>query len=146
MINIRDILTEKGTVVYSISPQATVYESLEKMTAHNVGAVLVIEGENLRGIFTERDYMKKVILQERASRSTLVKDIMTPNPVCVTPSDSVDDALSIMTKQHCRHLPVIAEGKIAGIVSIGDLVKKKISDMNATIKYLSDYISSEGYQ
>jgi CBS domain-containing protein len=145
MINIRDILKEKGGVVYSVSPEATVYECLEKMTAHNVGAVLVMESEKLKGIFTERDYMKKIILQERASRSTRVKEIMTANPVCVTLSNSVEEALSIMTKQHCRHLPVIEEGKLAGIVSIGDLVKKKISDMDATIKYLSDYISSEGY-
>jgi CBS domain-containing protein len=134
MINIRDILKEKGGVVYSVSPEATVYECLEKMTAHNVGAVLVMESEKLKGI-----------LQERASRSTRVKEIMTANPVCVTLSNSVEEALSIMTKQHCRHLPVIEEGKLAGIVSIGDLVKKKISDMDATIKYLSDYISSEGY-
>ena len=146
MVNIRDILNEKGNVVYSVSPETTVYESLEKMTTHNVGAILIMAEDKLTGIFTERDYMKKVILQQRASKSTKVEDIMTTNPVCVTPANSVDEALSIMTNQHCRHLPVIEEGKITGVVSIGDLVRKKISDMHATIKYLSDYVSNEGYQ
>lgn len=145
MITIRDILNEKGQNVYSVTPETTVYESLEKMSAHDVGSMLVMEGDKLMGIFTERDYMKKIILQNKASKTTMIKEIMTTNPVCITPSDSVDNAMSIMTKQHCRHLPIIEETKIIGVVSIGDLVKKKISDMDATIKYLSDYISSEGY-
>lgn len=146
MVTIRDILNEKGQNIYFVSPETTVYESLEKMSAHNVGSMLVMEDEKLMGIFTERDYMKKIILQNKASKTTIVKDIMTANPVCITPSDSVDNALSIMTKQHCRHLPIIEKSKIIGVVSIGDLVKKKISSMDATIKHLSDYIYSEGYQ
>lgn len=146
MITIRDILNEKGQNVYYVSPDTTVFESLEKMSSHDVGSMLVMEAEKLLGIFTERDYMKKIILQNKASKTTMVKDIMSTNPVCATPSESVDNALSVMTKQHCRHLPIIEESKIIGVVSIGDLVKKKISDMDATIKYLSDYISSEGYQ
>jgi CBS domain-containing protein len=146
MVTIRDILNEKGQNVFSVTPETTVYEGLEKMSAHDVGSMLVMEGEKLLGIFTERDYMKKIILQNKASKTTMIKEIMTTNPVCATPSDSVDNAMSIMTKQHCRHLPIIEQSKIIGVVSIGDLVKKKISDMDATIKYLSDYISSEGYQ
>jgi len=146
MVTIRDILNEKGQNVYFVSPDITVYESLEKMSAHNVGSMLVMDNEKLLGIFTERDYMKKIILQNKASKTTMIKDIMTANPVCITPSDSVDNAMSIMTKQHCRHLPIIEESKIIGVVSIGDLVKKKISTLDTTIKYLSDYISSDGYQ
>jgi len=144
MINVRDILKEKGDTVYKVTPKTTVYESLEKMSAHNVGSMLVMESEKLRGIFTERDYMKKIVLLGRSSKNTNAEDIMTTNPICVSPTDSVDNALAIMTKEHCRHLPVIDEGKIIGIVSIGDLVKKKISDMEAAIKHLNDYISSTG--
>ena len=146
MINVRDILKKKGDTVYNVTPKTTVYESLEKMSAHNVGSMLVMEKEKLRGIFTERDYMKKVVLLGRSSQNTNAEDIMTTNPICVSPTDSVDNALAIMTEEHCRHLPVIDEGKIIGIVSIGDLVKKKISAMEAAIKHLNDYISSTGYQ
>jgi len=146
MINVRDILKKKGDTVYNVTPKTTVYESLEKMSAQNVGSMLVMEKEKLRGIFTERDYMKKVVLLGRSSKNTNAEDIMTTNPICVAPTDSVDNALAIMTEEHCRHLPVIDEGKIIGIVSIGDLVKKKISAMEAAIKHLNDYISSTGYQ
>jgi len=146
MITIRDILNEKGNRIYSVSTEQTVYESLEKMAAHNVGAVLVMEGDKLEGIFTERDYMKKIILQDRASATTRIKDVMTTNPVCVTPTDTVENGLAIITQRRLRHLPVIDAGKVVGIVSIGDLVKKKISDLTATIKTLNDYIAGQGYQ
>jgi CBS domain-containing protein len=146
MINVRDILNEKGNTIYSVKPDTTVYESLEKMSAHNVGSMLVMVNDKLQGIFTERDYMKKVALLGRSSKSTAAKEIMTANPICVAPADSAENALAIMTEEHCRHLPVIDEGKIVGVVSIGDLVKKKISAMEAAIKHLNDYISSAGYQ
>ncbi len=142
MINIRDILKEKGYEIHSVPPDLTVYESLKKMSAQNVGAMLVMSDEKLLGVITERDYMKKIILKDRSSKNTLVKEIMTPNPVFVNLSDSVDDALSVMTKLHCRHLPVIDQEKITGVVSIGDLVKAKIRDLDSTIKYLNDYIGS----
>jgi signal-transduction protein with cAMP-binding, CBS, and nucleotidyltransferase domain len=144
MINVRDILKEKGDTIYTVTPKTTVYESLEKMSAHNVGSMLVMENEKLQGIVTERDYMKKVVLLGRSSKNTNAESIMTTNPICVSPTDSVDNALAIMTKEHCRHLPVFDEGKIIGVVSIGDLVKKKISAMEAAIKHLNDYISSTG--
>jgi CBS domain-containing protein len=146
MITVRDILNEKGSTIYSVDSGQTVYQSLEKMAAHDVGAVLIREGDKLMGIFTERDYMKKIVLKNRASATTIVKDVMTPNPVCVSPSDSVENGLAIITQKRLRHLPVIDDGKVVGIVSIGDLVKKKISDLNATIKTLNDYISGQGYQ
>lgn len=146
MVNIRDILKVKGNTVHSVTPDTTVYESLEKMSAKNVGSMLVMENESLQGIFTERDYMKKIVLLGRSSKSTPAKDIMTTNPICVSPTDSAENALAIMSERHCRHLPVIDEGKIIGVVSIGDLVKKKISSMESEIKYLNDYITSAGYQ
>ena len=145
MITIRDILKDKGDQVYSVNSGMTVYESLEKMAAHKVGAILVMEGDTLEGIFTERDYMTKIVLRDRASRTTLIKDVMTGNPVCVTPVDTIENGLAIITQKRLRHLPVIDEGKVVGIVSIGDLVKKKISDLTATIKTLNDYISGHGY-
>ncbi|MCK4835231.1 MAG: CBS domain-containing protein [Candidatus Aminicenantes bacterium] len=142
MINIRDILKEKGHDIFWVPPDATVYESLGKMSARNVGALMVMDDEKLLGVITERDYMKKIILKNRSSKNTLVKEIMTSNPVFVTLSDSIDEALLVMTKQRCRHLPVIDQEKITGVVSIGDLVKAKISDLDSTIKYLNDYIGS----
>ena len=145
MINVRDILKEKGDQVFSVTPDTSVYESLEKMSSRNIGSILVIEDEKLLGIFTERDYLKKVVLFGRSSKTTTVKEIMTTDLVCVSPADSVNSTMAIMTKMRCRHLPVIDEGKLVGLVSMGDVVKKKISDMDATIKYLNDYISSSNY-
>ena len=142
MIRIRDFLNEKSQTIYAVNPESTVYESLEKMSAHDVGSVLVMEEDNLVGIFTERDYMKKIILRDRSSKSTLVKDVMTANPICITLDDTLDQSLAIITKKRIRHLPVLEKGRLVGIISIGDLVKKKISDLNATIKYLNDYITS----
>lgn len=144
-MNINDILKGKGGEIHSISPEATVYESLEKMSSLNIGALMVMERESLLGIISERDYMNKIVLKNRSSRNTPVREIMTPNPVFVTLSDSIDEALSVMTNQRCRHLPVIEQDRIAGVVSIGDLVKAKISDLDATIKYLNDYIGSQNY-
>lgn len=145
MVTIRDILKEKDDVIYTVKPDITVFEALEKMSAHDVGSILIMDDEKLLGIFTERDYLKKVVLHNRSSKTTPIREIMTANPVCVSPGESLEDAMAIMTKQHCRHLPVIEEGRIIGLVSIGDLVKKKISAMDATIKYLSDYISAANY-
>lgn len=145
MVTIRDILKEKDDIIYTVKPDTTVFEALEKMSAHDVGSILIMDDEKLLGIFTERDYLKKVVLHNRSSKTTPIKEIMTVNPVCVSPGESLEDAMAIMTKQHCRHLPVIEEGKIIALVSIGDLVKKKISAMDATIKYLSDYISAANY-
>lgn len=145
MINIRDILKEKGHHIFAVTPDTSVYESLEKMSARNIGSILIMKDEKLLGIFTERDYLKKVVLFGRSSKTTAIKEIMTTDLVCVSPADSVDNTMAIMTKMHCRHLPVIDEGKLVGLVSMGDIVKKKISDMDATIKYLSDYISSSSY-
>jgi len=143
MMNIKDILEGKGYEILSITPDSTVFQCLEKMSAQNVGALMVMDRDELLGIITERDYMNKIVLKDRSSKNTPVKEIMTPNPVFVTLSDSIDEALSVMTQQHCRHLPVIDREKITGVVSIGDLVKAKISDLDSTIKYLNDYIGSQ---
>jgi CBS domain-containing protein len=144
MINIRDILGERKPTIYSVTPETTVYHALEKMSAHDVGSVLIMEQDQLLGIFTERDYMKKIILHDRSSKSTPVKEVMTSNPICVTPANTLDEGLAIITKERVRHLPVIEDRKIVGVLSIGDLVKKKISDLSTTIKHLNDYIISQG--
>lgn len=144
-MNIKDILNEKGHDIHSISPDSTVYQSLEKMSSLNVGALMVMNRDQLVGVITERDYMNKIVLKNRSSKNTSVKDIMTENPVFISLTDSVDTGLSVMTKQRCRHLPVFEGEKIVGVVSIGDLVKAKIANLDATIKYLNDYIGSQNY-
>ena len=139
MISINDILKEKGNAVISVDNSAAIDIALEKMVENNVGSVIVMDKDSVQGIFTERDYLKFVV-RDKQEMTTLVKDVMTKNIVIVAPSDNIDDALAIMTEKRLRHLPVIGDKKLIGIVSIGDLVKEKIRDQEATIRYLSDYI------
>ncbi len=139
MISINDILKEKGNAVISVDNSAAIDIALEKMVENNVGSVIIMDKDSVLGIFTERDYLKFVV-RDKQEMTTLVKDVMTKNIVIVAPSDNIDDALAIMTEKRLRHLPVIGDKKLIGIVSIGDLVKEKIRDQEATIRYLSDYI------
>ncbi|MCK4906418.1 MAG: CBS domain-containing protein [Spirochaetes bacterium] len=139
MISINDILKEKGNAVISVDNSAAIDIALEKMVENNVGSVIIMDKDSVLGIFTERDYLKFVV-RDKQEMTTLVKDVMTKNIVVVAPSDNIDDALAIMTEKRLRHLPVINDKKLIGIVSIGDLVKEKIRDQEATIRYLSDYI------
>jgi CBS domain-containing protein len=127
--------------VWSIAPQATVYEALELMAKKNVGALLVIENGNVVGMFTERDYARKVILQGRSSKTTSVGELMTADVLYVSPDDTTEDCMAIMTDKHLRHLPVMENGQLAGIVSIGDVVKAIISDREFTIRELERYIT-----
>lgn len=138
-----EVLEKKSEKIISVAPDATVYDTITKMAEYRIGAILVIEGEKLKGIFTERDYMNKIILQGLSSRDTLVKDVMTWEVVFVTTDTTVDEALSVMTEKRCRHLPIFENKKLVGIVSIGDLVKRMISDQRVTIQYLTEYI--QGY-
>ena len=123
----------KGSDVWTISPGATIYEAIDEMARRGVGALPVVSRDRLIGIVSERDYARKVILQGRSSKETSVMDIMTPSPVAVTPETAVDVCLRMMTLKHIRHLPVLDRGKLAGIVSIGDLVKAIISAQAYTI-------------
>jgi CBS domain-containing protein len=137
------LLREKDRDLCSISPTATVYAAIELMAAQNIGALPVLEGRKLVGLLTERDYTRKVILQGRSSRETPVSEIMTRQPATAGPDDSISDCMRLMTDQRVRHLPVLEEGKLVGILSIGDLVKWIISAQTATIDQLTKYVFGE---
>ena len=141
MGTVRHILQKKGHDVLSISPDATVYQALEQMVAQDVGALLVVNEGRFVGIFTERDYARKVILKGKASRQTLVREIMSEHPASVTPDDTVEDCMKMMTQKYIRHLPVMEGNKLVGLVSIGDIVKYIIEEQKFIIDNLEHYIT-----
>jgi len=138
---ISNILHHKGPSVWTISPQATVFEAIELLARKNIGALPVVEEGRLVGIFSDRDYTRKVALEGKTSHSTKVSDILTANVATVTPQDSVEDAMRLMTEKHIRHLPVMENGKMVGLVSIGDMVNWIISAQTAAIDQLEAYVS-----
>jgi len=139
--NISAILSYKGTDYWTVAPEDSVYHAIALMADKNIGAVLVMEGTKLVGIMSERDYSRKVFLRGRSSKETAVRDIMVSPPITVTPQQTVDDCLHIMTRERIRHLPVLDGEKVAGVISIGDLVNWIISAQSATIDHLESYIS-----
>jgi len=141
MGTISEILSNKGTNVWSVSPDATVYDAIQMMADKNVGALLVTEGERLVGIISERDYTRKVALKGKSSKQTAVREILSGEIVHVGPTQTVEECLRLMTDHHVRHLPVIEDDRIVGIISIGDLVNWVISAQHATINQLQTYIS-----
>ena len=141
MATIRQLLLKKGNQVWSISPDKTVYAALRLLAERDVGALLVIQGEKLVGILSERDYARKVILQGKASMNTTVSEIMTANVIAISPNRSVEEAMALMTERHIRHLPVVEDEQVVGLVSIGDLVKYIIADQEFMIEQLERYIS-----
>jgi CBS domain-containing protein len=141
MKNAADILREKQTVeVYSVSPDATVYEALKIMADKDIGALLVLENGKLAGMFSERDYARKVILRGRHSQDTLVREIMITDVVTVNPSQNLKECLELITYHRVRHLPVMEDDRVAGIISIGDIVKGIITHHEFMIEQLEDYI------
>jgi CBS domain-containing protein len=142
MISVRQLLDRKGRQVFSIAPGAAVLEAIRLMAERHVGALLVMEGEALRGIVSERDYARKVILMGRSSADTPVRDIMTATVITVQPETPVEECMQIMTEQRVRHLPVIESGRVVGMVSIGDLVKAVIAEQQQHIEQLESYIHS----
>ena len=142
MRNVSQILERKGGRVVSMAEDQPVIEAVRLMAEHHIGAVLVMRGNELAGIASERDYARKVVLQGRSSSDTLVATIMSSPVVCVGPSESLGDCMAIMTERHIRHLPVLEGGRILGIVSIGDLVKHKISEVEAEADGLKAYIAA----
>ena len=144
MKTIKQVLEGKGYQIHSVAPETTVYEALQKMAQHGIGALVVFEGEDLAGIVSERDYARKVILTGRDSRETPVSDIMTENVICVGSELRVDASMSIMTEKCVRHLVVRDDGRINGLISIGDVVKAIIDEQQFTIEQLEHYISGHG--
>ncbi|MFT5691690.1 MAG: CBS domain-containing protein [Oceanicoccus sp.] len=144
MSTVDKLLKEKGSNAWSIDPEATVFRALELMLEKDVGGLLVVEEGKLIGIFTERDYARKLILKGRFSKDTCVRDLMTKNVLYVEPKNTVEDCMRLMTTKRVRHLPVLQDGKILGIVTIGDVVKRIISEQEFTIHQLENYISG-GY-
>ena len=137
------ILKEKGSAVLSVGRDATVLDAVEAMCSHKVGAVLVCSGNRPEGIFTERDLMTRVILAHRDPAATRVEDVMTSEVVCVDPDTRAEEAMAIITDRRCRHLPVVGEGQISGLVSIGDLVRWTNRTKEFHIRMLTDYISGK---
>ncbi|MGD1877211.1 MAG: CBS domain-containing protein [Kiloniellaceae bacterium] len=140
MTTIKHVLDSKGHDVLTVRPDDTVFHALELMAGKNVGAVIVTENDAAVGIFTERDYARNVILKGRSSSNTPVRDIMVSEVIFVKPEQTVDECMAIMSSKRFRHLPVMEKGKLAGIVSIGDLVKTIIDEQKFTIEQLQGYI------
>jgi CBS domain-containing protein len=143
MAQIAEVLAGKNKKVFTMDGHASVFEAIETMVANNVGSILVTNDGALCGIFTERDYLRRIALEGRTSRQTRLQEVMVSRLICVDPSRSVEDCLSIMTQERIRHLPVMEEGKLAGIVSIGDLVKFICAAREMEIRYLNDYITGK---
>ena len=140
MRTVRQLLETKSAEVFSIAPDAPVIDAIRLMAERRIGALLVMEGSRLAGILSERDYARKVVLQGRSSKDTPVRDIMTAEVITVGPRDSVQHCLQMMTDHRLRHLPVVAEGELIGMLSIGDLVKQTIDDQASLIQQLEQYI------
>ena len=141
MKTVRDILKAKGSEVWSVEPDATVFEALQRMAEKEVGALVVMHGTQIVGLISERDYARKIILHGRASPTTLVKEIMTNQVVYIHLDQAIEECMSLMTEKRIRHLPVIEGGKLAGLISIGDIVKSIIADQQFIIEQLVRYVS-----
>jgi len=140
MKTVHQLLQSKGSYVISVPSDTTVYDALLIMAEKQIGAVAVMDGEHLAGIFSERDYAREVVLKGRTSKTTPVKDIMSSKVITVTPDNTVEDCMTLITNKRVRHLPVLHNGKVTGILSIGDLVKETIAEQEVLIQQLESYI------
>ena len=144
MKRVCDLLRDKGQDIWSLTPDATVYEAIDQMAQKGVGALLVMEGERLVGIVSERDYARKVILKGKASREIQVREIMSHPVICVSPEQTVEQTMALMTDKHVRHLPVVVAETVVGVISIGDVVRSIIDNKELYIQQLTTYITSVG--
>ena len=140
-MKVSDILKSKGSNVYSITSGLTVLDALKAMGEKNIGALLVIEDEKLLGIISERDYARKIVLKGKSSSETLVKEIMTEKVIAVSPDDNIEKCMELMSEKKIRHLPVVKDEKVTGIISITDVVTAIIASQKETISHLQNYIS-----
>lgn len=142
MGKVRNILQAKGNAIFSVEPTITVYKAIELMSEKNISSLLITDKEGkLLGIFTERDYARKLILKGKSSKGTLIKDLMTENPITVASDSTIDDCMKVMTSKYVRHLPVVDNGKIMGMISIGDVVRFIIQEQKGIIEDLEHYIT-----
>ncbi len=140
MKTIGQILQTKGSEIWTVTPDTTVFAALELMAERDIGALVVLEADEVVGIFSERDYARKVILEGKSSRSIPVSSIMTKNVICVRPDQTVNKCMALMTEKRIRHLPVLENDKLIGVVSIGDIVKAVINEQQIMITHLEDFI------
>jgi CBS domain-containing protein len=141
MTTVRNVLQAKNNNIWSIAPDAVVFDALKIMAEKNVGALLVMQSDKVVGIFSERDYARKIVLKGESSHTTAVKDVMTSGVLSISAEQSIDECMALMTNKHVRHLPVLENGKLIGLISIGDVVKAIISEHEYTIKQLENYIT-----
>ena len=141
MKTVQDLLDENNRELIKIDPNQTVFEALTMLSKYDIGALVVMNGEILSGIFSERDYARKVILSGKSSKETLVKEIMTEKVKCISPQNNIEDCMKIMTESRFRHLPVLKDDKVLGIISIGDIVRETITYQKFIINQLEQYIS-----
>jgi CBS domain-containing protein len=145
MIFVQQMLSQKGDSIYSVAPDATLNEVLEVMFTHDIGVVVVLESGNIKGIFSERDFTRAYAAKERPSLDEPVSALMTHEVISVNPEASIDDCMILMTGHHIRHLPVVDNGVLVGLISIGDLVKELIAERDGTIRGLENYILGTDY-
>ena len=141
MTTVRDVLDRKGRQVYSVNPEDSVYRALEIMSDHRIGALMVVDSGRLVGVVSERDYARKIALKGKSSRDTNVGEIMTRNVYCIRPGARIEDCMALMTEKSVRHLPVMEEDGLDGVISIGDVVKATITHQEFIIEQLEHYIS-----
>ncbi|HKL89164.1 MAG TPA: CBS domain-containing protein [Salinibacter sp.] len=140
-ITVEEILRRKGTEVLTTDPDSTVFDAIARMVDHNVGSILVTDDGEVEGIFTERDYLRRIVLEGRTSKTTRVEEVMTTDVVWVDPSYTADECMALMTENKCRHLPVLSDNALSGIISIGDCVKQVSRTARSRVEELQKYIS-----
>jgi CBS domain-containing protein len=143
MRRVKDILQEKGSQVYAVAPDATVYEALQQMAEENVGALMVMEGERMVGLISERDYARKIVLKGKFSKDVAVREIMSTQMVTIGPDEDVEGCMELMTDRRVRHLPVFDDGRLIGLISIGDIVNTIIRHKEEIIEQLENYIKGK---
>lgn len=141
MTTVAQLLKTKGGEIWSVKPTEKVYDAIKTMAAKGIGALLVMDGDEIAGIFSERDYARKIVLEGKSSRDATVAEIMTREVVHATPDQSIEECMSMMTERHFRHLPIVDDGRVVGVISLGDLVKVIIVEQRELIAQLERYIS-----